>query len=76
MSKSDAGSRDETPERRQSGEAGSLLCMANERQNATATKENIRSATTTLMEEVLRRENLQKALKRVRSNKGPRGQTA
>ncbi len=73
MSKSDAGSRDEMPERRQSGEAGSRPCMANECQNATATKENISSTTTTLMEEVLRRENLLKALKRVRSNKGAPG---
>ncbi len=73
MSKSDAGSRDEMPERRQSVGVGSPLCMADERQKATAITEDIGSTTTTLMEEILRRENLLKALKRVQSNKGAPG---
>jgi group II intron reverse transcriptase/maturase len=47
--------------------------MADERQTATVTKETIGSMTTTMMEEALRRENLLKALKRVRSNKGAPG---
>jgi RNA-directed DNA polymerase len=55
------------------GGAGSSLCMADERQTATATKETIGSMTTTMMEEVLQRENLLKALKRVRANKGAPG---
>lgn len=73
MAKSGADSRAGMPERRQSGAAGSRLCMADERQNATVTEGTIGSTTATLMEEVLRRENLQKALKRVRSNKGAPG---
>jgi RNA-directed DNA polymerase len=61
------------PSRRQSGETGSRLCMTAEHQTAVAIPETTGSTTTTLMEEILQRENLLKALKRVRSNKGTPG---
>jgi len=61
------------PSRRQSGVAGSRLCMTDEHRCAAAIPETTGSTTTTLMEEILQRENLLKALKRVRSNKGAPG---
>jgi len=61
------------PVRRQSGAASSRQCMATERQKVTATKDPAGSSTTALMEEVLHRENLGAALKRVCSNKGAPG---
>jgi RNA-directed DNA polymerase len=53
--------------------AGSRRCPRNERQTATATEENIGLQPLSLMEEVLRKENLIRALKRVRANKGAPG---
>ncbi len=61
------------PSRRQSGATGSRLCMTDEHRCAAAIPETTGSTTTTLMEEILQRENLLKALKRVRSNKGAPG---
>jgi len=61
------------PVRRQSGAASSRSCMAAECQKVTATKGSAGSATMALMEEVLHRENLRVALKRVCSNKGAPG---
>ena len=53
--------------------AGSRRCPGNERQTATATKEPIGPQPSLLMEEVVRKENLIRALKRVRANKGAPG---
>ena len=74
MARLDAASRAETLERGQSGVASSRLCMTSVCQTATATSGTTGSTrTTNLMEEVLRRENLIKALKRVRGNQGAAG---
>ena len=61
------------PERRQKAAAGGRAQLGTERQTVTATEEHGGSPTKKLMEEVLRRENLLRALKRVRSNKGAPG---
>ena len=53
--------------------AGSRRCPQEERQTITANEDNIGSQLSLLMEEVLRKENLIRALKRVRANKGAPG---
>ena len=53
--------------------AGSRRCPRDERQTATATKESIGPQPSLLMEEVVQKENLIRALKRVRANKGAPG---
>jgi RNA-directed DNA polymerase len=53
--------------------ARSRRCPQQERQTITANEENIGSQPEQLMQEVLRKENLTKALKRVRANKGAPG---
>jgi RNA-directed DNA polymerase len=73
MAISDVESRDEMPKRRWSGTAGSGLGKAIDRQTVTAAKDSTSSIAATLMEEILQRDNLMKALKRVRSNKGSPG---
>lgn len=61
------------PKRSRDASAGSRRRPGVERQKVTAMEENAGSLTNELMEEVLRRENLFRALKRVRSNKGAPG---
>ena len=68
-----AESRIERSERPRDTAAGSRRCSRNERQTATATEDNVGPQPSRLMEEVLRRENLIRALKRVRANKGAPG---
>lgn len=60
-------------ERPQDTAAGSRRCLGNERQTATATEEPIGPQPSLLMEEVVRKENLIRAFKRVRANKGAPG---
>ena len=73
MTKVVAESRTEKSERPQDTAAGSRRCLGNERQTATATEENTGPQPSMLMEEILREENLSRALKRVRANKGAPG---
>ena len=73
MTKVVAGSRDEKPERPQDTATRSRRCLGNERQTVTATEEPIGPQPTQLMEEVLQRQNLVQALRRVRANKGAPG---
>lgn len=61
------------PERHQEAGAGSRARLGTEHQKVTAAEDEASSPTEKLMEEVLRRENLFRALKRVRSNKGAPG---
>ena len=63
----------EKPERPWKEAAGSRHEPGLVRQTATATADPIGPQTQALMEEVLRRENLRKALRRVQSNKGAPG---
>ena len=63
----------EKPQRPWKEAAGSRHEPGLVRQTATASADPIGPQTQTLMEEVLRRENLLKALKRVQSNKGAPG---
>ena len=65
--------RAEKPQRPWKEAAGSRHEPGLVRQTATATAEPIGPQTQALMEEVLRRENLLKALRRVQSNKGAPG---
>lgn len=65
--------RAETPEQPGKEAAGSRHGPSAERQTVTAAAEPIGPPSETLMEEVLRRENLLAALKRVRANKGAPG---
>lgn len=73
MTKVVAESRAEMPERPRDTTAGSRRCPGNECQTLTATEEPIGPQPSSLMEEVLRKENLFRALKRVRANKGAPG---
>src|SRR4030042_6776634 len=73
MTKVAAESRAERPERPQDTAAGSRRGLGNERQTATATEGNTGPQPSMLMEEILREENLSRALKRVRANKGAPG---
>jgi RNA-directed DNA polymerase len=73
MTKVVAESRTEMSLRPRDTAAGSRRCSRNERQTATATKDNVGPQPSALMEEVLRKENLKRALKRVRANKGSPG---
>ena len=73
MTKVVAASRAEGPVRPQDTEARSLRRLGSERQTATATEEHVGPQPSQLMEEVLRKQNLIRALKRVRANKGAPG---
>jgi len=73
MTKVVAESREERPERPRDAAAGSRRCPGAERQTVTADKGTIGPQLLQLMEEVLRKENLSKALKRVSANKGAPG---
>ena len=68
-----AESKVERPERSRDTTAGSRRCPGTERQTVTANEDAIGPQPSQLMEEVLRRENLFRALQRVRGNKGAPG---
>ncbi len=69
----DAGRRGEIPEDSRTGRGGTSLDTGRERQASAAVKEESRPETTMLLEEVLRRENLITAHRKVRANKGAPG---
>lgn len=73
MVQSDADEKAEMPERPVSATTGSRRCSESSRPTTTATEEPVDSSTRVLMERVLQRDNLFRALKRVRSNKGGPG---
>lgn len=68
-----AESREERPERPRDAAAGSRCCPGTERQTVTANEDKVGPQPSQLMEEVLLKENLSKALKRVSENKGAPG---
>ncbi len=73
MSKVVAASRTERSERPRETVAGSRRCPGSARQTGTVTEEPSAPQPSSLLEEVLRKENLKRALKRVRANKGGPG---
>ena len=73
MNEGDAGSMAEKPESHRKGAAGSRMDTERVRQAFVAGKEETSSKTLKLMEQVVGRENLKQALKRVRANKGAAG---
>ena len=73
MTEGDTESMAEMPERPWRMMNGNRQELGIECQTVTATKDMARPRTDKLMEEVLRRENLFKALKRVQKNKGAPG---
>ena len=73
MDEADADSMAEMPEPHRKVAAGSREGTAEVRQTSAAGKEEASSETTTLMEQVVGRENLKRALKRVLANKGAPG---
>jgi RNA-directed DNA polymerase len=73
MNEGDADRMAEKPESRQKAATGSREDMAAVRQAFTVTEEQAFSKTETLLEQVVERENLMQALKRVRANKGAPG---
>jgi len=73
MNERDAGRKAEMPEPRPKATAGSREDRERVRQAFTADKDGASSETTKLMEQVVERENLKQALKRVRANKGAPG---
>ena len=73
MSEADAASMAEKPDSHQKVAAGSREDMERVRQAFVAGKEETSSKTLKLMEQVVGRENLKQALKRVRANKGAPG---
>lgn len=73
MDEADADSMAEMPEPRRKVAVGSREPMEEVRQTSTAGKEEASSETTALMEQVVGRENLKRALKRVVANKGAPG---
>jgi RNA-directed DNA polymerase len=68
-----AGRRGAIPEDSRKGRGGTSLDTGRERQASAAVKEESRPETTMLLEEVLRRENLITAYRKVRANKGAPG---
>jgi len=73
MTEGDAEIMAEKPERPRRMAAGSRQEPGIARQTDTATEDKVNPRTDQLMEEVLRRDNLKQALKRVQSNKGAPG---
>jgi RNA-directed DNA polymerase len=73
MDEGDADRMVEKPEDSRKAAGGTCENMERERQASTAVKEKTSPEGSMLMEEVLRRENLMRALRRVRSNKGAPG---
>lgn len=73
MDEAGAESMAERPEPRRKVAAGSREGTSEVRQTSAAGKEEASSETTTLMEQVVGRENLKRALKRVVANKGAPG---
>jgi RNA-directed DNA polymerase len=73
MNEGDADRMAEKPESRRKVATGSRESMAVVRQAFTAAEEQAFSKTEKLMEQVVERENLKQALKRVRANKGAPG---
>ena len=69
----DADRMAEMPEDSRRVAGGTRKSTERERQASAAEKENTQPEATILMEEVVRRENLLEALKRVRSNQGAPG---
>ena len=70
MGEGDADRRTEMPEDSRRVAGGTREKKERERQASTAVKEETQPGAKVLMEEVLRRENMLRALRRVRSNKG------
>jgi RNA-directed DNA polymerase len=73
MDETDAQRKAERPEDSRKVAGGTRKNTARERQASAAAEENAQPEATKLLEEVLRRENLIAALKRVQSNKGAPG---
>lgn len=73
MGERDADRRAEKPEDSRKAAGGTCGGTGRERQAPAVGKGETRAETKEFMEEVLRRENLKKALKRVRSNQGAPG---
>jgi retron-type reverse transcriptase len=73
MDEGDADRRAEMPEDSRKVAGGTREKKEGERQASTAVKEKTQPGAKVLMEEVLRRENMLRALRRVRSNKGAPG---
>jgi RNA-directed DNA polymerase len=73
MDEGDAQKKAEKPEDSRTVAGGTRKNTARERQTSTAAEENTQPEATKLLEEVLRRENLMLALRRVQSNKGAPG---
>jgi len=73
MDEAGSGKRDGKPARAMAVNGGTVSNQGNESQTSTACDENAGDKTTRLMEEVLRRENLIEAHKRVKRNKGAPG---
>jgi len=73
MVEGDADRMAEMPEGSRKGTAGSRPEPGIERQTAAATEDKTEPRTDALMEEVVRKENVERALKRVQSNKGAPG---
>jgi len=73
MTQGDADKREARPKRPGAKADGIRRSKGTERQTDTANEDKVGSQPSGQMEEVLRRENLQRALKRVRANKGAPG---
>src|SRR5512139_3705304 len=73
MNETDADRRAGMPEDSRKVAGGTGEKKRRERQTSTAVKEKTQPETERLLEEVLRRENMLSALRRVRSNKGAPG---
>jgi RNA-directed DNA polymerase len=73
MDEADADRRAEVPEDSRKVAGGTGENKERERQASTAVKDKTQPGAEMLLEEVLRRENMLRALKRVRSNKGAPG---